>query len=371
MLLPHLLPVAPYSAEAETKSVSTPSKMEHSFSRFSDLPTEIRLLIWEATIEPQIVHLRQRHVSECYHAIESVSSDRHVTDRCSGTIPSNYQGRLCQSRQQANKKEFDRMDRIRGRPWLHHTMGFDTDSPTPALLLACRESYYVASKIYTKSFSSLGSIAQTYFNFKTDTLYLDKHTETPTAESIVQDVLPYMCQDELAKVEKLAVNRNLLEETMGTYENYLACILYFFKNVKTVYLTSDTDLYEKDKLENAASRRKSQPLVMYEGMETYQRATPARNCTDCDVVFQRLGLSQGIVIKIFEDEIHAQGKKVCEGRGQEWLQPDIVQNMTISTAEMKSRIEELRIQCREEIKCGCYDLTGADRSDAMSVTEDE
>ncbi|KAK0122406.1 hypothetical protein ONS95_010645 [Cadophora gregata] len=369
MITPHLLSVGTGSTDTRAKLVSNFSDDKLSFSRFRDLPFEIRLLIWEATIEPQIVHLRQRHVSECYHAVQSVSSNRLVTDRCSGKANQKFRGCLCESHHEESRTEFDRMDRIRGRPYLHHMMGFDTDVPTPSLLLACRESYQVASKVYTKSFSALGSIAQTYFNFKTDTLYLDVQTETPTTESILQDVLPYMCQDELAEVENLAVNRNLLTETMGSYENYLACILYYFKNVKTVYLVSESELIETNRLESARDKqRPPKSLVLYEAMETSHRMIPARDCNDCREAFQRHGLA--LIhpdIEICEDEVHAQGKSICGGRGQQWPRPAFVHGQTITTPDMKSMLEALQRKCMEEARCGCYDIDG--KSEGMEICE--
>ncbi|KAH7370816.1 hypothetical protein BKA65DRAFT_590081 [Rhexocercosporidium sp. MPI-PUGE-AT-0058] len=370
MIRPHLLPLAPGSTGAQAKLVSQPSKCE-AFSRFSDLPFEIRLLIWGATIEPQIVHLRQRHVSECYHALESVSSNRPVADRCTGRAPEKYQGCLCESHKDGPRKEFDRMDRIRGRPYLHHTMGFDTDVPIPGLLLACRESFQVASKVYTKSFSALGSIAQTYFNFKADTLYLDIHTEAPTAKSILQDVLPYMCQDELAKVENLAVNRNLVTETMSGCENYFACILYFFRNVKTVYLVSESKLVATEQKEvEKDGKRPSQPLVLYEAMETHQRRVPARDCGECRAAFKRHGLALLYPeIEICEDEVHSQGKFVYGGRGLQWNKPTFVHGQTITTPEMRSKLEDLQRKCMEEVKCACYDVTGAHESRDICITE--
>lgn len=370
MITPHLLYIAAGST-SQAKPASKSRTDEPLFSRFRDLPFELRLLIWEATIEPQIVHLRQRHVSECYHAVQSVPSNRHVADRCSGKVSQKYQGCLCESHYEGYRKEFDRIDRIRGRPYAHHTMGFDTDVPIPGLLLACRESYQVASKVYTKSFSALGSIAQTYFNFKTDTLYLDIHTEAPTAESILQDVLPYMCQDELASVEKLAINRNLLTETMGSYENYLACILYYFKNVKTVFMVSESELVETDRLEAASDRKQiPQCLALYEAMETSRRTIPARDCEECREAFGSRGLA--LIhpdIEICDDEVHAQGKSVCGGRGQQWPKPAFVHGKAITTPEMRYRLEALQRQCMEEAKCGCYDVAG--RNEEMIICEVE
>ncbi|CZT12931.1 uncharacterized protein RAG0_16576 [Rhynchosporium agropyri] len=331
--------------------------MEQKFPRFSDLPVEIRLLIWEETIEPKIVHLRQQHISECYHAVESVSSNRHVDDRCCGKISGHYHGR---------KKEFHRMDRIRGRPWNHYAMGFNTDRPIPPLFLACQESYQVASKVYTRSFSALGSIAQTYFNFRSDTLYLDKRTEAPTAESIVQDVLPYMCQDELARVEKLALNSNLLTEAIGSYENYLACILYSFKNVKTVYLISEPELVEWERRMGAEAGRKrlSQDLIMYETIETAEH-TNSRLCAECCLKLDLCGIAPLFPMEISEERVQLEGKSICGGRGQVWCQPTLIYNQTITTPEMKARVDELWREWRDDRECQCIDI-GDDDFDVLS-----
>jgi hypothetical protein len=50
--------------------------------------------------------------------------------------------------------------------------GFKSESTIP-LLYVCRESYGVASKLYSPAFGTESARPQTYFNFDLDTLYLD------------------------------------------------------------------------------------------------------------------------------------------------------------------------------------------------------
>ena len=48
-----------------------------------------------------------------------------------------------------------------------HLMGFRSDQPVPAVLSACRESNTVACQFYTRAFSSVGALAETYFDLRT------------------------------------------------------------------------------------------------------------------------------------------------------------------------------------------------------------
>ncbi len=347
--------------------MSTPSTF---FPRFAELPFEIRLEIWELAIEPQVVHLRQRHISECHHAVHHVSSDRHVADRCTGRVPQDYQGYVCNEREEGMAKEFARMDRVRGRPYLYRMMGFDTDVPLPSLLLACHESFQVASKVYKKSFSALGSFAQTYFNFKLDTLYLDLHTEAAGIEAIVQDVLPYMCHDELAKVEKLSINRDLLAETMGSFENYLACILFFFSNVKTVYLISDSELVKEERQVARDSKGLSDGLILFESMETYRRVSPTKDCKDCAMAYKSRGIDLANVnIEIIEEKVQLEGSLICEDRGKRWPKPAFVYDQTITTTAVILRLNQLQRQCEADTKCNCYELDENKHFDVVRCKE--
>ncbi|CZR62991.1 uncharacterized protein PAC_12888 [Phialocephala subalpina] len=85
------------------------------FHVFTQLPKELRVLIWEAAMpDPRVIHLR-------------------------------YQG-----------------DR-----------GLKSRTPVPTLLFVCRESFEVMSRYYTKSFGTVLWSASTWFNFQKDTLYID------------------------------------------------------------------------------------------------------------------------------------------------------------------------------------------------------
>ncbi|OWO98636.1 hypothetical protein B2J93_5793 [Marssonina coronariae] len=222
---------------------------EPAFRHFSRLPFELRLAIWELTIEARLVPLRQRHLFECYHAVESVSSARPVCARRAGSAPDGGGGGGCgcgrggagANHDDGAKRAHGRIDRIRGRPYGHRIMGFDSGLPAPGLLLACHESARVASRVYTRSFSALGAVAQTWFGFDRDTLLLSRESKAAGLETLVQDVLPYVCEDELARVERLALNLDILSEAIGSPENYLACVLFFFRNVKTVTLIAGAD----------------------------------------------------------------------------------------------------------------------------------
>ncbi|KAI9053853.1 hypothetical protein LZ554_002800 [Drepanopeziza brunnea f. sp. 'monogermtubi'] len=346
-------------ATIQISSRSAHSNDERSFHRFADLPFELRLSIWEATTEPQVVHLRQSQVFECYHAVESVSSNRHVSNRCTSSATGSHQGRICEDLQGGAKKAYKMMDRFRGRPYGYHMTGFHTDNPVPSLLLACYESYQVASKLYTKSFSALGSIAQTWFNFKVDTLYLDLNSEAAGTETLVQDVLPYLCQDELAKVQRVAINHDLVSEAMGNYENYLACILVFFTNVKYVYLVSDSKLARDDLPELDNFERLPESLRLYNCMETHRRKSALKDCSDCTAAYGQNGLQSAYgSIGLSADKIQWEGIIICKDRGQVWPKPICVFNKTIATPAMRTKLEDIQQQCATDATCGCYDLGG-------------
>ncbi|KAF8858844.1 hypothetical protein BDZ45DRAFT_743060 [Acephala macrosclerotiorum] len=92
-----------------------PRSPSHKFYVFAQPPKELRFLIWEAAIpDPRVINLRYRGCS----ALES---------------------------------------RI----------------PRPTLLLACRESFGVMTKFYTKPFGIVLLSASTWFNFPHDALYID------------------------------------------------------------------------------------------------------------------------------------------------------------------------------------------------------
>jgi hypothetical protein len=92
--------------------------------------------------------------------------------------------------------------------------GFTSEWDIPALLLVCREAHYVASRVYSRTFSAHGALAQTYFSYKRDTLYLDFQTigkgfrYSPIAtneDTLAMVLMEKTVPDELARVENLAI----------------------------------------------------------------------------------------------------------------------------------------------------------------------
>jgi hypothetical protein len=89
--------------------------------------------------------------------------------------------------------------------------GLRSESPVPGVLLACRESFDVGCRVYSRAFGTLGAVPETWFNFGRDTLYLDDLTHgMPYAIcglSNLGEVLGELfARDELARVERLAVH---------------------------------------------------------------------------------------------------------------------------------------------------------------------
>lgn len=94
--------------------------------------------------------------------------------------------------------------------------GFMSETPMPAMLLACQESRDVALRIYQPCFSALGAQAQIYFDTHQDTLFIDHETFIDDYDDLPDSVKEYLAPSDLAKVETLAI------ETMGSYLDVVA-----------------------------------------------------------------------------------------------------------------------------------------------------
>ncbi|KAF8855191.1 hypothetical protein BDZ45DRAFT_676367 [Acephala macrosclerotiorum] len=91
--------------------------------------------------------------------------------------------------------------------------GFSTESPTPALLLACRESRAVALASYRPIFSSLGAYPQIYFDSIRDSLFIDHESFLGEYEDLPSLAAKYLLPSDLAEVRELAI------EGLGPYIN--------------------------------------------------------------------------------------------------------------------------------------------------------
>jgi hypothetical protein len=134
------------------------------FTIFNELPKEIRLMIWEAALPgPRIVHVTQARLKSSRFGRWRVRSDRLVEDKCFKTEQDREDNYLWitdrHQRVKDRKKRRSRDDEdsgwdtdddrlceaYPGRP--PSCWGYRTHCPNPAMLLACRESYDVASKV--------------------------------------------------------------------------------------------------------------------------------------------------------------------------------------------------------------------------------
>lgn len=68
-------------------------------------------------------------------------------------------------------------------------------------------------------------------------------------------------------------------------------------------------------------------------------------------------------MEVCEEKVHSQGKLICEGRGQQWPNPEFVYDQTITKTDMRTRLEELQQLCMQEAECGCYDLAESQESE--------
>ena len=90
--------------------------------------------------------------------------------------------------------------------------GLRSESPVPGILLACRESFEVSSRVYSRAFGTLGGAPQTWFNYRRDTLYLDGLTNDnthsyPGLEILTEVLEGLFVADELARIENFAIHR--------------------------------------------------------------------------------------------------------------------------------------------------------------------
>jgi hypothetical protein len=278
------------------------------FPQFSKFPKEIRLMVWEAAIEPRIVHVQARRVNECPHILRHVRSDKTVPDRCDEhpTDPwAAHQQMSLNERVEEYQKwmaldeedewELDaRIEDIRDR--MEPLTGLRSDCPIPSLLLACRESFSIASKVYTRSFSSFGALPQIYFNFQLDTLHIDDYSFCEYFdEEIFEGILDYMCPDELAKIENLSLTERVVE--CFDQEDYLCDILSRFGNVRNLYLTQDCiqiDLYEPgmSDLDRAAELKFFEPEDIHRRSYMFQHPEHhlkhQKGMLPCNSVFNRV-----------------------------------------------------------------------------------
>ncbi|KAE8442768.1 hypothetical protein EG329_002856 [Mollisiaceae sp. DMI_Dod_QoI] len=188
--------------------IDLPSSKLTTFSKFSDLPGEIRILIWKIALpNSRIILLEHR---------------RRKLDPTA-------------------EQSTGRIDRL----------GFRSDALPPPILFVSREAYVVASRYYKQAFSNKTgtSVAETYFNFKSDVLYLGPEYLGPQYPNLDVDIRCYqerikfvvgneLHPHDLSQIENLAIWWDNFVNGPSTIEQYLADILSHFGNVRNVTIVS-------------------------------------------------------------------------------------------------------------------------------------
>ena len=162
-------------------------------------------MIWSfATNVPRIVHLETRRLRMDIELEwwEHVRSDKPID----GNDPEHYDNFEIDT--QELLRIASRSERLQYTPRPQGLYGFRSES-IPSVLLVCKESYSVASKVYSRAFASLGAFPQTYFNFELDTLYLDGRSLSndikPSMVYITGVMEAHFLECELALVRNLAI----------------------------------------------------------------------------------------------------------------------------------------------------------------------
>lgn len=136
-------------------------EMSRTFALFPKFPPEVRLMIWNwAKPCGRIVDINQTQRSEIQEEW-NLAPDAYWRNK-------DAEHASLEGDEHSNPSKYNKL-------W-----GYKSNTPIPALLLACRESYSVASKWYPRVFQwsavSKGpgsvSIPQTYFNFEEDILFI-------------------------------------------------------------------------------------------------------------------------------------------------------------------------------------------------------
>lgn len=247
--------------------------------------------------------------------------------------------------------------------------GIACQTPTPAILLACKESYNVASKLYQRTFACRGSIPETYFNFETDTLCLDWYTFkmyfagfTTGFSNDAAGLQAWYCfgpndLKDLSKVERLAVRTNSREHPELLWyaediEEDIANLMRVFQGVKVLSIIApsfedsdridetvpDLQMFDAVNVEGTLDLYKSHPLEFWDvrddGID--------RPAGESD--FMETSKKTCLFPEVNEDQV----KLSNEQDGGYWSIPRI-EIKTIVRKEEKEAFEKVRRACAYDI----------------------
>jgi hypothetical protein len=218
--------------------------------------------------------------------------------------------------------------------------------------LACRESFSVASKFYTRSFSSFGALPQVYFNFQLDTLHIDDDSFCEYFDDeIFEGILDYMCPDELAKIENLSLSERILQ--CFDQEEYLCDILSRLGNVRNLFLVQDRieiDLYEPGigHLDRAAE------LKFFEPEDIRRRSFMFQHPGHHLKKYEGLLPSNSVFNRVDNAYFDLKRAAAIEKSGQSFPRPFICSRI-LASATLKANYEAHKRQYESLGGCRCYE----------------
>ncbi|KAE8454455.1 hypothetical protein EG329_000078 [Mollisiaceae sp. DMI_Dod_QoI] len=233
---------------------------EISFPQFNELPKEIRLAIWEASLPgPRIVDLREKllkvkiedfkqHIQKCKSEREQQSNER--IDACVDNVATARALREESWLEHVNSIEIPShlLEAFTEKRKMEPMHGLKSRCHAPDILFACRESHEVAIRSYELAFDTVASQPQTWFNFHQDILYLrwDNFNATKSIFGRKFDDLmyyiPYVFEEKCqCRIENLALLMNkkgVVKCDVESLEELLASILCAFGGVKNLILVA-------------------------------------------------------------------------------------------------------------------------------------
>jgi hypothetical protein len=235
------------SAENTTPTLRIPPPTtDPQFVLFGILPLELRLTIWELALPgPRIVHFEPRRVrgGTCVRVRSDKANDS------AGNEAFFQHPLVTQNLYNTYYSSSNRQASAAARPGVH----FGPEScwapetfpkEIPALLLACKESHGVATKVYTQAFGTFGARASTWFSFELDTLYVDDRAMVGFETGLYnQEYLGF--QFDLSRVKKLAIGGSGADISADT--KYYLDWMGKFGNLRELYIINSVHNYTDDR----------------------------------------------------------------------------------------------------------------------------
>ena len=221
------------------------------------------------------------------------------------------------------------------------TYGFRPQAVSIPLLYACRESWTVASKVYTRAFGTAQAYPETWFDFKRDLLYLD-------FDHLLADL-----SFDVKKVENLAVCAHPIDFNNRFYqrgidERFLAEILAYFGNVKILTLVnSQHTVLDRGELVTTDVTSIGRSFLYFRGLDmaysrSFDKRVAARNLSPQEIEWETQG---HFPFKI--DDLERHRTNLREGQQPRFKLPKI-ERKTITAFETKNMYDKLMADYRRE-----------------------